>query len=260
MTTLNSVSLTSDQFKLSAKYLASENKTSQDPLEGCFNYIHLIKPLNALTSSSANTTELMKKVLEEFHQQSLPEMKLKLQSIGIAKQTNATNNQKPGVVKFVRSLCRVAINHGNFRTDQIAKGDGNSSESLIYSLRIRSSKLTEDGKKDIHDNLLHDSSTVVTNMEGKIRDAVGHGKALETAIQSAESVLIPYLRKRLGDSFDLKVKLKRPDLFSEIQVAISSTNYQGDNRALSRNQLINTWTQGQSAPTHYALLPLSQPN
>lgn len=255
MTAFNSISLISDQLKFTAKYPACDKKSADNPLKGYFNYIHMVHLHQAAASNPENTPAFLNKAIEQFHQQGLAAVKIKLISNKVSQQTESSKHQEFEVIKFTRPLSQVAINHGNFRADQIVKEDGNTCESLSYVVRIRSGNINSTQHKEIHDKLLNDSSPIVEEIEKGIREAVGNGQALEVAIQNVEAVLLPQLARHLEGNFDLKIKLKRQELFSNTRVVVSSSTYPAQNRGLSKNDQTRTWEGTHSAPSRYTSLP-----
>ena len=235
MVAFNSVSLITGGLKFTAKYPASAEKSPNNPLKGYFNYIHLTPLLHEMVNGSINNEYLLKKAIHQFHEQQLPTIKIKLFGKESTQLKNSASPSDKETLKVSRQLNSVSINHGNFNTDQIAIGDGNSKESLSYSIRVRSKNLQQSNPAAI-EALLKESSSTIHQVEKAIRQAVSNGQALEVGLQHAESILLPELKQQFREnSFDLKTKLKRTELFTDTTIVIGSTQYPAETRALWKN-------------------------
>lgn len=249
MPKFNAISLATENIKFSAKYPAPEKQSKDNPLQGYFNYIHAVPLLESQSKQLGSNPSLVKALIEQFHTQQLAAAKIKFALVNkTAKPAKPLNN-----LKYSGQLDSVAINHDNFRADQIVGGSGNSQETLQYSVRVRADKMDDTLREKLSREVFNPNSNVIKNMEQGIRKAVGAGQALEIGIQNAERALAPAVAEIPGN-FDLKIKLKRAQLFSNTAVVVSSAYYNAD-RGLLKNPALARIDVNAALPEHYTPLP-----
>lgn len=253
MPTFNAISLVAENLKFSAKYPAPHNSCPENPLQGYFNYIHAVPLLERQSRGLSSNPHLINTLIEQFHNQELAAVKIKF-----ALRKSGGQHEKPVIppnqLKYSRHLNGMAINHDNFRADQIVSGCGNSYETLQCSIRIRGEHLNNTVRDKLNTEILNPSSNTMKDIEQGIRNAAGAGLALEVALQHTERALAPQVQCHLPGHFDLKIKLKRNQLFSNTRVVVSSSYFSAD-RGLSKTQGLPNLEAEAALPTHYTAVP-----
>ncbi|MCQ8894899.1 hypothetical protein NQT62_00410 [Limnobacter humi] len=241
MTSFNSVSISTGVAKFVAKYPVTERKPNDAPLAGYFNYIHLIDALKTLSSDTVDVSKFQNMVIDQFHQQGILSAKMKLITPFSSDSVASSGRGQSGMLKLHFNLDDVSIQHSTFGPDGIAKGDGNSVEPLNLSIRLNIDGSVNDSQRADIEALLGSDSAVSASLRACIRDALANQQPLEIAIERAKLLLGPHLEEAIGSGFDLKIKLKRDQLFDGIKVVIGRSDFRQENRPLSNSEDIVTW-------------------